>query len=250
MTAIVAALCLFGLALAGCERKSETATVPVSTDDKSRSAAAKAPAAEPASERDRDATRDSLRQTAESTAPAGAQLPTGHPPIDGATPPRPAASGGDYTWEAPPDWQSQAPRSSMRKAEYTLPRVEGDGSDGELVMFDQRTLSGGGSVDDNLARWRGMMTTPDGKPVSADQAVREDFEGDGVKVAMIDVPGRYTPSQMPGAPAAAAVDNGRMLAAVVDVKGFQVYIRAVGPDATMVKHREAFKTFLGSFRMK
>lgn len=250
LSAGLAAGCLLAL---GCERPSETTSVPVSNDDKSRSTASRAPATQQATERDKEAMREGLRRSAEQAGGgSSSQLPSGHPPLGGggAQPARQPAPGGDYTWEAPSDWQSKPPRGAMRKAEYTLPRVEGDTTDGELVMFDQRTLSGGGSVDDNLARWRGMMQTPDGKPVPQEQATREDFEANGVKIAMIDVPGKYTPSMMPGAPAAQPIDNGRMLAAVVDVQGFQVFVRAVGPDATMQKHRDAFKTFLGSFKMK
>jgi hypothetical protein len=136
----------------------------------------------------------------------------------------------------------------MRRATYLLPRAEGDPADGEVVIFDSHTLSGGGGIDDNFARWRGMMKTADGAAVPESAAKREDFEKDGVKVAMMEVPGKYTPSAMGPTPPAGPVDNALMLAAVVQVNGTSIYIRGTGPTATMEKHRADFRALLESIR--
>jgi hypothetical protein len=237
------------VALGGCERESKSDSVPASPKaGVARPAASEQPAP---SEDDLAALREGVRRETGLSAPSStAGLPANHPPIGGPlpVPPAPRTAQKDYVWDAPGDWQSQPPRSAMRRAQYLLPRVEGDAADGELVIFDQRSLSGGGGVEDNLARWRGMMTATDGSPLPPEATTREDFEVNGVRVAMIDVSGRYAPSQMPGMPASDPLDEARMLAAVVQAEGQVFYIRATGPARTMAAHRDGFKAFLSSFR--
>ena len=239
------------VALGGCERESKSDSVPASPKaGGARPAASEQPApSEAARAGRRGGVRGEMGLRAPSPTPA-AGLPENHPPIGGPlpVPPAPRTAQKDYVWDAPGDWQSQPPRSAMRRAQYLLPRVEGDAADGELVIFDQRSLSGGGGVEDNLARWRGMMTATDGSPLPPEATTREDFEGNGIRVAMIDVSGRYAPSQMPGMPASDSLDDARMLAAVVQAEGQVFYIRATGPAQTMAAHREGFKAFLSSFR--
>ena len=55
---------------------------------------------------------------------------------------------------------------SMRVAEFTLPRVQGDAEDAQLVLY---FFGGqGGSVDANIERWVSIeIQQPDGKPSSA-----------------------------------------------------------------------------------
>lgn len=197
---------------------------------------------------------------ARSTAPRpalqeGSVLPPNHPPInrpDGLAPSEPRRSGsepsGGLTLTVPPEWQATPVRSAMRREQFALPRAEGDEEDGELVVFDSRSLGGGGGTDDNLARWRSMMTTRAGTPVSAEAAKREDLEQNGMKIALLDVAGRYTPAQMPGVPVGGPKDDYRMLAAVIEAGDERVFIRATGPAATMAKHAAAFREYVLSVR--
>ena len=39
------------------------------------------------------------------------------------------------TYKAPDGWTPRAPASSMRVAEFVLPRVEGDAEDGDTIIF-------------------------------------------------------------------------------------------------------------------
>ena len=68
-------------------------------------------------------------------------------------------------WTAPPGWKSEPPRP-MRAATYTVPRVSGDESDGEVVVnyFGEGQ---GGSVEANIERWKGQVVGSDGKPAAA-----------------------------------------------------------------------------------
>lgn len=180
------------------------------------------------------------RTAAPPSATAGtAALPAGHPPVGGVST--------DLKFDAPTSWKSQPPTSSMRKAQYILPRVEGDNADGELVVF-YFGPGQGGDVQSNLARWRSQFTTADGQPLPDSAVVVEPFESHGLKVTLIDLAGRFAPAPMPGMPATAPQDDYRMLGAVVETSSGPWFFKAVGPTATMVHHREDFKRFLSTVR--
>jgi len=59
------------------------------------------------------------------------------------------------TFSAPPEWKTVVTSSSMRVAQWTLPRAAGDTQDGELVVY---YFGGqGGSLDANIERWAGQL---------------------------------------------------------------------------------------------
>ncbi len=203
--------------------------------------------------------RDALRSFVQNQAapPPGQGLPHGHPPIGTAPqqtpaglppghPPIPGA-GAELRYEASPDWKPVPPDRPTRKAQFVLPRAEGDAEDGELVVFYFGPGEGGG-VQDNLMRWRGMFTQPDGSPLPEDHGTSETFEAGGLRVTLLDVSGRYAPAPMPGMGATPPRDNFRMLAAVVETPGGPWFFRATGPAATMSRHREAFRSMLASVK--
>jgi hypothetical protein len=203
--------------------------------------------------------RDALRSFVQNQAapPPGQGLPPGHPPMNTAPqppsvlppshPPIPRA-GGELKYEVPPDWKPVPPDRPTRKAQYVLPRAEGDAEDGELIVFYFGPGEGGG-VRDNLIRWRGMFTQPDGSPLPEDHGSSETFEAGGLRVTLLDVSGRYAPAPMPGMGATPPRDNFRMFAAVVETPGGPWFFKATGPAATMLHHREAMRSLLASVRM-
>src|SRR5258708_5078869 len=68
-------------------------------------------------------------------------------------------------FDAPPGWVSKPPASSMRVAEFTLPKAAGDTEDAALAIY---FFGGqGGNVQANLDRWIGQMQQPDGKSSKA-----------------------------------------------------------------------------------
>lgn len=181
--------------------------------------------------------------------PASGELPAGHPPIPGAggSASSSPASTSALKFDAAPSWQAQTPANTMRQAQYLLPRVEGDSEDGELILFYFGEGQGGG-VEDNLRRWREMVTTSDGKPVPDEAVVREVFEANGLKVTLLDVAGRYAPMAMPGQAATPPRDQYRMVAAVVETPRGNYFFRATGPFGTMAVHRSAIRQMLASVR--
>lgn len=183
-------------------------------------------------------------------------LPPGHPPVDGSAAPRAAApprqppqAERPLRFDAPEGWQAQTVTSAMRKAQFVLPRSGEAGDDGEMVLF-YFGAGQGGSVQDNLDRWRGMFKTSDGQPVPSQAASTETFESNGLKVTTLDVSGQYAPAAMPGMPQPAGPRNDyRMLAAVVETPDGPWFFRGVGPNATMAAHRDRFLKMLRSVRV-
>src|SRR6185369_15699949 len=66
-------------------------------------------------------------------------------------------------FDAPSGWVSKPPSSSMRVADYTLPKVAGDAEDATATVYFFGAQQGG-SVQANMDRWTSQMAQPDGKP--------------------------------------------------------------------------------------
>ena len=83
----------------------------------------------------------------------------------------------DLMFTIPDGWQKIAITSSMRVADFSLPRADGDAEDAELVLY--YFGGGGGNLDANIARWVGQMQQPDGTASSA-AATRETRKVNGL----------------------------------------------------------------------
>lgn len=243
MTRWIIAVTGLMLALAGCESKTPPPTPPQqpAPHPPQRAAAPAEPAApsQPTTGPSADdvAAVKSLIQDQSPAAPAQApRAPAVRPP---------AASGAEVKFETPEGWHAEAPRSPMRKAQFTLPRAEGDEEDGELVVFYFGVGEGGG-VAENLARWRGQFTTKDGAPVGEDAITTEKFEADGMPVSVMDVTGRFAPGPMPGMPAVGPREDYRMIAGIVESPAGAWFVKATGPAATMEKHAASIREYLKS----
>ncbi|MEP0845437.1 MAG: hypothetical protein HRF50_01295 [Phycisphaerae bacterium] len=178
-------------------------------------------------------------------APAQSALPPGHPPMDGgaAAAEAPAST---LKYEAPANWTASPASNVMRLAQWTLPKAEG-AEEGDMVLFFFG-VGGGGGVQMNIDRWRGMFKTADGQPVP-DEAVRyETFDANGLKVHYLEVAGSFENRMAPGAPVLGMKESHRMLAAIVEGEGGPWYFRGTGPDATMAAHRDAFLAMLRSLK--
>jgi hypothetical protein len=138
----------------------------------------------------------------------------------------------------PGEWTRVPAPSDVRAAQYRIPRVADDPDDGEIVLYFFGANRGGG-VEENLNRWYGQFTQPDGKP-SKDAAVKTTRKVKDLDVTLVDLSGTY--SGMGGAPA----PNRRMLAAIVEGKGGPWFWKAVGPAATIEAAKGAFDELIGS----
>lgn len=154
-----------------------------------------------------------------------------------------AAAGLTYT--TPDGWKLGRPASSMRAAEFALPRAVGDTEDAQLVVY---YFGGqGGSVDANIQRWLGQIEQPDGKPTSA-VAKRESRTANGMAVTLVDASGTYVAETSPGATERHNQPRFRLRAGVVQTPNGPYFLKLTGPQATVAKWEKAFSDFVGSLK--
>jgi hypothetical protein len=157
-----------------------------------------------------------------------------------AAPPAPG-----LVFTAPPGWTSRAPASTMRLAEFVVPRAAGDSEDAEAIVY---FFGGsGGSVDANIDRWIGQMQQPDGS-ASKGKARRETLTINGLKVTTVDVAGTYVAEVRPGATERHNKRDFRLRAAVIETPRGPYYIKMTGPSKTMAAADADFKKFLATMR--
>ena len=157
-------------------------------------------------------------------------------------------STGNLTFTAPSDWVSEKATSSMRVAQYKLPKVAGDEDDGSLVIY-YFGQGQGGTAAANIDRWVNQMQQPDGGS-SKDRAKQNTQTINGLKVETVDISGTYTAEMAPGSGTFNNKPNFRMRAAVVETPKGSYFIKLVGPEKTINNQDQPFATFLKSLEFK
>lgn len=149
-------------------------------------------------------------------------------------------------FDVPAGWVAK-PLSSVRVADFTLPKVAGDGEDATLTLY---FFGGqGGSVQANLDRWIGQMSQPDGR-ASKDVAKTTTLKtASGLDVTVIDLPGTYIAEVTPGSTERLNKPGFRLRAAVVTTAEGPYFVKLVGPVKTVAKWDESFAAFLKSLRV-
>jgi hypothetical protein len=149
-------------------------------------------------------------------------------------------------WTAPSEWVSEKPTSNMRKAQYRLPRAEGDPEDAEMLVFYFQ--GGGGGVQMNIDRWIGMFNKADGSPAT-DSAKTTKKVANGIPITIVDVVGTYmagSGAMTGGEPK--AKPNFRMLAAVAEHGSGPWFFKLTGPAKTISKWEGSFTKFLDTLQ--
>ena len=145
-------------------------------------------------------------------------------------------------WAAPGGWKSEAPRP-MRAATYTVPSKAGDTANAECVVYFFGSGQGG-SVEANLERWKGQITGPDGKPADAKIAKRTVH---ALPVTTIDSSGDYSGMGGPMAASKSVQNNYRLLGAIIEGPGGNVFLKFTGPAKTISASQSEFEQLLNSF---
>jgi hypothetical protein len=145
-------------------------------------------------------------------------------------------------WTAPTGWKTEAARP-MRAATYTIPPTVGDTAGAECVVYFFGPGQGG-TVEANLDRWKGQMLAPGGRPTDAKVAKRTIH---GLAVTTIDASGDYSGMGGPMAASKSVLNNYRLLGAIVEGPGGNVFIKFTGPAKTIAAREAEFEQLLNSF---
>ena len=151
-------------------------------------------------------------------------------------------------FRVPAGWVEEERTSSMRVAQYRLPRAEGDTEDASLVLY-YFGQGQGGTTAANMERWVGQMKQADGS-ASKDKAKEENFEANGLKVATVDVAGTYVAETAPGSGTLLNKPGYRLRAAVVETPKGSYFVKLVGPEKTVTHWNDSFMSYLKSFEFK
>ena len=144
----------------------------------------------------------------------------------------------------PQGWRQAPASSSMRVAEFALPRAAGDAEDAQLIVY--YFGGSGGSVDANIQRWIAQMQQPDGKPIA--DAKRTSRTVNGLAVTLVDVAGTYVAETAPGAGERHNKPHYRLRAGVVQTPNGPYFIKLTGPEKTVTTWNSAYEQFVSSFK--
>ena len=149
-------------------------------------------------------------------------------------------------FDAPAGWIATKPSSSMRVADFTLPKVAGDAEDATLTLY---FFGGqGGSVQANLDRWISQMLQPDGRASKDLAKTTTQKTASGLEVTLVDLTGTYVAEVSPGSTQRFNKPGFRLRAAVVATAEGPYFIKLVGPAKTVAKWDESFAAFVKSLR--
>ena len=155
---------------------------------------------------------------------------------------------GELRYKAPDGWVTEKPSSTMRVAQYKLPKAEGDSEDASLVVYYFGATQGG-TAQANIDRWISQMQQPDGS-ATKDKAKTESSTVNGLKVTTVDVSGTYTAEMAPGSDTKHNDANYRLRAAVVETPKGNYFLKLVGPAKTMGRWEQSVTDFVKSFEFK
>jgi hypothetical protein len=145
-----------------------------------------------------------------------------------------AESSAGLKWTAPAGWTSKG-SAPMRAATYTV-------QDAECVVYFFGAGQGG-SIDANISRWKGQFTV-NGQPAPAKVATRTVH---GLPVTEMDVTGTYAGMAGPAMTPQAPKSDTRMLAAIVEGPGGNIFLKFTGPEKTIVANKTKFDQLVNSF---
>lgn len=147
-------------------------------------------------------------------------------------------------WTRPANWQDQGSRP-MRAATYSVPPAAGDSEPGECVAFFFGQGQGG-SVDANIKRWEGQFADPAGKPVQATNV--KPTKVAGLRVTTLEVAGTYSGMGGPMVQSKTLKPGYRLLGAIVEAPGGNVFFKFTGPEKTVQANRQAFERMIASVK--
>lgn len=140
----------------------------------------------------------------------------------------------------PEGWESVKPASSMRKAQFMIPGVDGSES-GDLTVFYFGPDAG--SVEANITRWMNQYTTKDGAPITEEMVKRSKIEVTGMPITMVQFHGTQKPSSMPGMTPTPMMPDYMNISGIVMSPDGPWFFKGTGPTKTMEAQSDHFQAF-------
>lgn len=157
------------------------------------------------------------------------------------------ATPGVMTWTAPDGWLAETPSNPMRKAQFSLSRVEGDPENGSVVITYFPGQGQVGGEEANLKRWYSQFVQPDGSPTENIATVKK-MTVNNLEHTIVEVTGTYLFQSRPMASAATEKPNFKMLAAIVQSHSGPWFVKFIGPEKTVSKWQDSFYQFMETFK--
>jgi hypothetical protein len=155
------------------------------------------------------------------------------------------AAAASLKYTAPAGWVTKTPSSSMRLAEWTLPKAGADTEDA-LVTVYFFGANMGGNAQANIDRWIGQFAQPGGKSSKDVARTTTGLTTSGLKMTSVDVTGTYVAEVTPGSADHFNKPGWRQIAALIETPGGPHFVKVVGPAATLAKWEASVTTFIKS----
>jgi hypothetical protein len=148
---------------------------------------------------------------------------------------------GAYSLRAPEGWRRVQPKFGMIEAEFAIPPGEAGQQPGRMTV-----MGAGGKIEDNLDRWYGQFSQPDGSATKS-KATTKKMTIAGCEVTLVDVPGTYQDAPMGPFAGGKKIERTdyRMLAAILETPEHGNYfLKFYGPATCVSQHADGFRTMV------
>jgi hypothetical protein len=143
----------------------------------------------------------------------------------------------------PATWEKDKPASTMRFAQFRLPKKGDDKEDAEVVIF----AGFGGSAKANVDRWKGQFKLPAGK--SADDVAKvTEMKVAGSDVTRLEIEGTWTGT--PTKPGTKADIKAGYKGVFYQFEGPEkiYHIRLIGPAKTVDEYKKGYDEWVKGFK--
>ena len=147
----------------------------------------------------------------------------------------------DYQATVPASMQAHPSTSSMRLAQYVVPRD--DGTEAEVIVY-YFGEGQGGSADQNIVRWNAQFTGPDGGAITPHIM---DVDGTTFPTTLAEFEGTYRRGIGMGSEAEPEPDQA-LVAAVVETPRGNLFLQLFGDRAAVAATRDDFLSMVTSIR--
>lgn len=139
---------------------------------------------------------------------------------------------GDFRFVRPENWGWVAPASPMRKAQLSVPGLDGNAP--AEVTFFHFGAGQGGTVQANVDRWFKQFS--DGYTDAKTERIKS------TSVTFVSAVGTFS-SGMPGGPTT-PMENYALRGAILESRSGDVYVKMIGPQATVKLAESVFEKMI------